>query len=286
VRGPLDVPPYHVLFNAIGDADRSAPSLERAVAIANASPAAIVNHPAAVLRTGRVEIMQRLRGIRGARLPRTERIPRESLTATALLARGFTFPLLLRSPGHHQGDHFAVVATADTVPEIAAGLPGSELLAIEFFDARGADGDVRKYRVVSVDGTLYPVHAAIAPQWKVHYFSSDMADRPEHRAEEERYLSDMAAVVGERAMHALEAICARLELDYCGVDFGLDRDGNVLVFEANATMAVYPPEAGGIWEYRRIAADRIVAAVRAMLVARAASAGYAAQALRKRERPQ
>jgi glutathione synthase/RimK-type ligase-like ATP-grasp enzyme len=279
VRGPLEVPPYHVLFNAIGDADRSAPSLERAVAIANASPAAIVNHPAAVLRTGRVEMMQRLRGIDGARLPRTERIPRASLTATALVARGFTFPLLLRSPGHHQGDHFAIVTAADALPEIVATLPGHELLAIEFFDARDPDGDVRKYRVVSVDGRLYPVHAAIAPQWKVHYFSSDMADRPDHRAEEERYLTDMAAVVGERAMRALEAICATMELDYCGVDFGLDRDGNVLVFEANATMAVYPPEAGGIWEYRRVAADRIVAAVRAMLVARAASAGYDARAL-------
>ena len=274
VRGPLEMPPYHVLFNAIGDADRSASSLERAVAIAATSPAPIINHPAAVLRTGRVEMMQRLRGIEGARLPRTERIGRDAITPHALLARGFTFPLLLRSPGHHQGDHFAIVADADAVPEIVATLPGHELLAIEFFDARGGDGDVRKHRVVSVDGTLFPVHSAIAPQWKVHYFSADMADRPDHRAEEERYLTDMPAVVGKRGMRALEAICATMELDYCGVDFGLGSDGTILVFEANATMAVYPPEAGGIWEYRRIAADRIVAAVRAMLVDRAHRSGY------------
>ena len=64
VRGDIDIPPYHVLFNAIGDADRSRPSLERAVAIAAASPAAVINDPAAVLRTGRVEMMQRLRGHR------------------------------------------------------------------------------------------------------------------------------------------------------------------------------------------------------------------------------
>src|SRR6202012_5417825 len=83
VRGPLDVPPYHVLFNAIGDADRARPSLERAVEIAAASPAAVINDPSAVLRTGRVETMQRLRDLPGVRAPRTERIARDELTAEA-----------------------------------------------------------------------------------------------------------------------------------------------------------------------------------------------------------
>ena len=276
VRGPLDIPPYHVLFNAIGDADRCAPSLERARAIADASPAAIVNHPARVLRTGRVEIMQRLHGIAGIRVPRTERIARDELTAETLLARGFTFPLLLRSPGHHQGDHFALVPAAAAVADVAAELPGRDLFAIEYLDARAADGDVRTYRVVSVDGKLFPVHAATAPQWNVHDFTGDMVDRPGHRAEEERFLADVASVVGEQGLLSLTAICAMMDLDYCGVDFGIAPNGELLIFEANATMAVYPPEAGGIAEYRRIAADRIIAAVRAMVLARATAAGYTA----------
>jgi hypothetical protein len=65
-----------------------------------------------------------------------------------------------------------------------------------------------------------------------------------------------------------------MELDYCGVDFGLNAAGEIIVFEANATMAVYPPEAGGIWEYRRIAVDRVIAAVRTMIRARARTTGY------------
>jgi hypothetical protein len=274
VRGTLDLPPYHVLFNAIGDADRSRPSLERAVAIAAASPAAVINQPAAVLRTGRVETMQRLRDVPGVRAPRTERIAREALTAGALAERGFAFPLLLRSPGHHAGDHFAVAKTAAELPAVMAELPGRDLLAIEYLDARGADGDVRKYRVVAVDGKLYPVHLAIAPQWKVHYFSAEMTGRPDHRAEEAAFLDDMAAVVGERGMRGLEAIVAMMGLDYAGVDFGIDSAGTVLVFEANATMAVYPPDDGELWVYRRRAVDRVIAAVRAMLVERATTAGY------------
>jgi glutathione synthase/RimK-type ligase-like ATP-grasp enzyme len=276
VRGELSVPPYHVLFNAIGDADRSAASLECAVAIAAASPAAVINQPAAVLQTGRVEMMQRLRGIDGIRVPRTQRIARAELSAAALTERGFTFPLLVRSPGHHAGDHFALVPDAAALEACAATLPGAELLAIEYLDARGPDGAVRKYRVVWVDGQLYPVHAAIAPQWKVHYFSADMTDRADHRAEEAEFLDDIVAVTGRRGLRALAEICALMELDYCGVDFGVDRDGTILIFEANATMAVYSPEAGGMWEYRRVAIDRVIAAVRAMLVTRAETAGYAA----------
>ena len=260
VRGNLAIAPYHVLFNAIGDADRSRSSLERAVAIAAASPASVINDPRAVLRTGRVEMMQRLRGIDGVRVPQTESIARADLTAAALGARGFTFPLLLRAPGHHAGDHFAVVETPERLAPVAAELPGTTLLAIEYLDARGADGNVRKYRVVAVDGVLYPVHLAIAPQWKVHYFSAAMDERAEYRAEEARFLADMTTVAGARGVRALGAICATMQLDYCGVDFGIAPDGTILVFEANATMAVNAP--------------RVVAAVRAMLVERARRSGY------------
>ena len=274
VRGPLPVAPFHVLFNAIGDADRSRSSLERAVRIAESLPATVINHPAAVLQTGRVETMLRMAGIDGVRVPRTERFARAGLTPALLESRGFDFPLLLRSPGHHAGDHFEYVARPHDLVTVLETIPGRDVFAIEWLDARGADGDVRKYRVVAVDGELFPVHLAIAPQWKVHYFSAEMAERPDHRAEEAAYLGDMHVALGARAVAGLREIIARTELDYCGADFGLAADGTVLLFEANATMAVYPPEAGGIDEYRRIAVDRVVAAVRTMLVSRAAQAGY------------
>ena len=56
-------------------------------------------------------------------------------------------------------------------------------------------------------------------------------------------------------------------LDYAGIDFGLSAEGNVLVFEANATMVVNPPEPDERWAYRRPAVERVFAAVRRMLKA-------------------
>jgi hypothetical protein len=54
------------------------------------------------------------------------------------------------------------------------------------------------------------------------------------------------------------------------VDFGIDGAGNVVIFEANATMAVYPPTAGELYAYRRPAFDAVINAVRAMIAGRAA----------------
>jgi hypothetical protein len=62
-----------------------------------------------------------------------------------------------------------------------------------------------------------------------------------------------------------------LGLDYAGVDFGLNAKGEILLFEANATMVVNPPEPDARWNYRRPAYERIAAGVRKMLTDRASS---------------
>ena len=108
-------------------------------------------------------------------------------------------------------------------------------------DARGADGMARKYRVMFVDGVAYPVHLAISADWKVHYATSGMAQNATYRSEERRFLENMRAVLGPHAIAALDQICATLELQYAGIDFALAPNGSVLLFEANATMIVSPP---------------------------------------------
>ncbi len=121
-----------------------------------------------------------------------------------------------------------------------------------------------------IDGKLYPLHLAISSHWKIHYFTSEMADSPEHRAEDAEFLENMPEVLGSRAMAALAEIQTRLGLDYAGIDFGLSADREILLFEANATMVVNPPEPDPKWAYRRPAVERIYAAMRRMFVERAA----------------
>ena len=96
-----------------------------------------------------------------------------------------------------------------------------------------------------------------------------MADHPEHRAEDAEFLDNMPGVLGPRGMAALAEIQSRLGLDYAGIDFGLNANGDILLFEANATMVVNPPDPNEMWNYRRPAIERIYAAVRRMLLSRA-----------------
>jgi glutathione synthase/RimK-type ligase-like ATP-grasp enzyme len=90
------------------------------------------------------------------------------------------------------------------------------------------------------------------------------------------FLSDMPLVLGDKAMVALTQIRDALGLDYAGVDFGLNADGDLLLFEANATMVIAAPDPDPRWAYRRAAITGIIGAVVVMIRERAAGAGQAA----------
>jgi hypothetical protein len=70
-------------------------------------------------------------------------------------------------------------------------------------------------------------------------------------------------------LQTLGRIRDRLGLDYGGIDFGFDALGNVVVFEANATMAMLAPQGDERWAYRRAPVMSVRQAVHRMLVARA-----------------
>jgi tetratricopeptide (TPR) repeat protein len=258
------LPDHALIFNAIGDADLCGVALSNAEKIVARSKAPVLNLPALVKATGRAANAGRLAAVPGVVAPAVR-----ALTKAALAHAPLRYPVLLRAPGFHTGRHFVrVERQADLAAAIAA-FPGAELLAIDYLDARGADGLARKYRVMIIEGVLYPLHLAMAADWKVHYFTADMAASGAHRDEERRFLANMATVLGPRAMAALAAMGTAMGLDYAGVDFGLRADGAVLLFEANATMVINPPDPDPIWDYRRAPIQHALDAAKTMLLARA-----------------
>jgi Flp pilus assembly protein TadD/glutathione synthase/RimK-type ligase-like ATP-grasp enzyme len=265
----IPLPPHQLIFNAIGDADLCQPALEAAIRLTAASSAPVINDPRAVMKTGRLDNAAYLAALPGVVTPKILAAPRNRLAgdeaAVWLAAQGLSFPLLLRSPGYHTGRNFVLVEKAAELATAAADLPGDELLAIEYLDARGKDGNARKYRVMMIGGKIFPLHLAISQNWKVHYFTSDMADKPDHRKEEMAFLADMRAVLGDKAITALHAICDTLGLDYAGIDFGVNAEGDLLLFEANATMVIASPDNDPRWAYRRGAITAVIDAVTGMI---------------------
>ena len=263
----MALPAHAVTFNAIGDADIGAAALAKAEALLASESAPVLNPPDKVRPTGRLTMSARLAAIEGLKTARMARVSRAALQGG--LPGVFGFPVLLRSPGYHTGEHFAWVNNGAELADMLPELPGEALLVIECLDTRSVDGAFRKYRAMLIGGEILPLHLAISTEWKVHYFTAAMAEEPAYRAEEARFLADMAEVVGKPAMACLARVGAMLGLDYGGVDFGLGRDGRLLVFEANATMVIAKPPIEAMWEYRLPAAERCLRAAQALIKGKA-----------------
>ncbi len=274
-RMPLDQPlPEHaILFNGIGDADRSPQALLRLQTLLARQSAPIVNPPELVLQTGRAAMAQRLAnlpGVRVAKMLELSAAEARSDAALALIAaRGLEWPLLVRIPDYHAGRYFEKAENAEHFRQIIASFPELVVLVMEYLDTRGTASSFHKMRVMVIDGLLYPTHLAYGSGWKLHYFSSDMMHDPALRAKEAAFLADPVSMLGPQAWQALQNIARSINLDYFGIDCALAPNGDVVVFECNVAMVVAKPGVQAQWSYRQSAYDVFQAAARGMLRQRA-----------------
>jgi hypothetical protein len=249
LHGDASLPVCDVIFNAIGDVDCAPDALGKAADLVRGCEVRVLNHPDSVRSTGRIAQANRLATL-GARTPRIRRVEPANLSL-------LDAPVLVRAPGYHAGRYFERLDSDTDRSRVVQSMPPGELLAIEWIDTRDPHGMFAKYRVVAIDGALYPAHLAISSEWKVHYFSAEMASSAAYRAREQAFLQSPKDAIGEAAWDLLERIASGTGLQYAGIDFALDARGEVVAFECNATMAVrYPPDEP-LWAYRRPAVDAI-----------------------------
>ncbi len=140
------LPPHRLMINAIGDADLCGPGLERAATLAALTQAPVLNHPAAVLKTGRIANASRLRQTQGVIAPDMMSLPRAALAEPGALdtvaSLGFSRPFLLRTLGFHNGQNFFKIENAEELNAALKSLPGRELAVMQFLDARRPDGKI------------------------------------------------------------------------------------------------------------------------------------------------
>jgi tetratricopeptide (TPR) repeat protein len=242
------LPPHAVVLNAIGDADAAMASQGVVDAFVRQSARPLLNDPARVRATFRHRLGETLAGLDDVITPQTVRLSAQAIAAQGLTAAvagaEMAPPVLVRPVGSHGGAGLDLAA--DRVALEKTEVPeGLDAYITAFHDTRSADGYYRKHRVIFIDRRAFPYHLAIGRHWMVHHQNTDMAGDPARVAEELAFLSDPAAAIGARAMAAVEAIGRRLDLDYAGLDFAVTGGGQVLVFEANATMLTHlEPEDG------------------------------------------
>jgi len=234
-----------VVVNLISDADQALDVLPIAADLTKQLGKPIINDPDKILRTTRDAIAGLLQGIPGCRVPaiiRLEAAPDRSAAAreAALL---LPFPVLARPIGTHGGDDFEKFDDAAGLANFLAARPGDDCYLIEYVDYRSADGHYRKYRFIFVGADILPYHLAIGSDWKLHHDSTDMREHPWMQREELAFLGGPDTVFSDRNYQALRTIRDRIGLDFFGVDCALDASGDLVVFEANASMLVHDQNA-------------------------------------------
>lgn len=258
------LPPYDLVFNAIGDQDAAGPTLEPVARFLHTCRKPVLNRPEAVANTTRDLIPCLLASIPNVLVPHTVRIDTRYFRNQLLATPGVRLPVLARPSGSHGGAFMVKVESEEELRNLA--LLDSEIYyATNYHNYCSADGYYRKYRIIFVDRCPYPYHLAIGKHWMVHYETADMIDHIWKRDEEVMFLEDPRRAIGPAAMDAVEAIGRKLDLDYCGVDFSILPDGRVLVFEANATMLVHPEDEAGILAFKNSFVRRIFDAFDALM---------------------
>jgi tetratricopeptide (TPR) repeat protein len=230
-----------VVVNLISDADQAGALLPLVADLADRLGRPIVNDPRKIERTTRDAIAGLIEGISGCRIPKVLRQNAGAdLSVAALqdaLSRAPT--ILVRPVGTHGGDDFEMVESQAELATLLEQPSQTDRYFIEYIDYRSADGYFRKYRFIFVNEQILPYHLAIADGWKVHHDSTDMVHHRWMQQEEEAFLNDPATVFNSGHYRAMREIRQRIGLEYFGIDCGLDRSGNLIVFEANASMLVH-----------------------------------------------
>jgi tetratricopeptide (TPR) repeat protein len=254
-----------VVVNLISDADQADVLLPMAADLVDRLGKPVVNDPRQIQHTTRDAVAARLQGIPGCRIPKVLRQKAGADLSVVALRAAFSSSstVLTRPVGTHGGDDFEKIDGTAGLTALLAQRSDLDRYFIEYIDCRSADGYFRKYRFIFVDGQILPYHLAISGDWKVHHDSTDMADHPWMQREEAAFLADPASVFTPSHERVLREIQARIGLDYFGIDCGLDGCGNLVVFEANASMLVHGHNAA--FPYKTPFVQRIKRSFDAML---------------------
>jgi hypothetical protein len=173
---------------------------------------------------------------------------------------GLPLPLFVREELGHGGP----MLRADTDDEVRAiDVSGFRRpLAVELIDVRSADGLYRKFRYVVAGDVGISLSTHVSPGWVTKGESLKQLFTDELRDEDIAYIN-RPEPNHDRFVAAREA----LALDFIAFDYGVDLNGEPVVWEANPYPFVHI--LGGRREYRTKPTHRVFGAMTALYLSRA-----------------
>jgi hypothetical protein len=258
------IPAHDIALLAVGESDANAPVLDALEAVVRGWPRPLLNgYPKAIRALGRDRAPARLAGVPDVAAPPTRRVSRAELASLEA-----AFPIIVRPVDSHAGIGLEKLDAAADVAGYLARQPGERFYVQPFVDYAGADGRFRKLRIALIAGRPFVVHMAVSDHWMVHYLNAGMAEDAAKRAEEAAMMASFETAFAARHAAAFAALHAAFGLDYVAIDCAEDRDGRLLVFEADTAMIVHDMDPPDLYPYKRPVMAKLFAAFQALVAQR------------------
>jgi Flp pilus assembly protein TadD len=253
---PGDLPAADVVLNNIVNAEKlNVPGrLQTVCDTSDRLGLPMINHPRDVFKTTRQKNAELLHGVPNLRVPRIARYQLARAPVGMIadnIENSFRFPVILRHAGAHMSGMSEYTETGPTSLLVQDGgalrallgqLAWAEFYAIEYIGLKKKSGLFRKIRAVITHDEVIVALPAFFNTWLVSGGRRVAADvefyrsHPETAEEIHRIVRDPEGSLGAECLRTLEAIRERIPLDLFGVDFDVDDDGRLVLFEANAAM--------------------------------------------------
>ncbi len=240
---PDALPPHDLILNTIAEPDIEGASLRAMHRFLETRPEInIINRPEPVWMTSRDRNWKRLRDMRGVTFPETHRIMLDKAgpdqIAAEIEALGMAGPLIIRKTGTQTGRTTQLVENRADLDAYAATPKTGGFYVIAYRQILWRNEYFRKLRLFYIDGAYYPVVCHLDKIWNVHGGNRKevMRTDPELMAEEQRFLGDWQSYVGAANVARLEQIAERTRLEFFGIDFTVDEQGDIFIYELNAAM--------------------------------------------------
>ena len=273
---PVPLPDHDVAIVIASDSEECREALRKIDRAMPRWPRPLLNPPRLVRNLDRDKLYGLLCGIPGLDIPATAGMTRAQLLGLALsnvgladFAAELRFPIIVRPRGSHAGVGLAKIDDGAMIARYLADRPEQEFFVSRFIDYAGDDGVFRKYRIVFVDGRPYACHMAVADRWDIWYLNAGMAFSESKRLEEERFMRSFDSDFALRHQGTLAALADRIGLDYFTIDCAENKNGELLIFEADNTAVVHNMDSPEVFPYKAPQMRRIFEAFAAMLYRRA-----------------
>lgn len=220
----------------------------------------VINHPRLAAQVTRQKNAERFANIPGLISPKVFRYHNDKTQRIVLIKdieSRCGYPVIIRTVFHQMGSGTWLIHKRDELADILDRLDVLQFYAIRYIQSRHRQGTFRALRAAFIDGQAMLIRADYSESWNVRARRNSRqqafyAEHPQLLQLANATVSNPQAQLGQAIFDKLDAVARLMPLDIFGMDFDVTEGGDLLIFEANATMNLlstspegleYPPQA-------------------------------------------